>query len=143
MIALIENMSTQRGKELRADAASRRLARRLRRGGSERTVARGEATGVEVRRLDRAGPDRTELERLAGRDSSPAPSGEVVAAERDGQMLAAISLTTGELVADPFQPTADARRLLMDDSLIESAHAAPHLSSELFPPARSGVRLLR
>ncbi len=110
MIALIQNMSTQRGKELRESAASRRLAARVRTESSQRAEADPQ---IAIRRLDPAGADRHELERLAGRDSAAAPSGDVIAAEQDGQLLAAMSLTTGELVADPFLPTAAARTALM------------------------------
>lgn len=110
MIALMQNMSTQRGKEMREYAASRRMALRARRAGSQRAEA---APHVAIRRLDPGGSDRHELERLAGRDSATAPSGDVIAAERDGRLLAAMSLTTGEIVADPFLPTAAARTALI------------------------------
>lgn len=110
MIALIQNMSTQRGKEMREYATSRRLATRVRNERSRRTEADPQ---IAIRRLDPDGPDRHELERLAGRDSATAPSGDVIAAERDGRMLAAMSLTTGKLVADPFLPTAAARTALV------------------------------
>jgi hypothetical protein len=110
MIALIQNMSAQRGKEMRDYAASRRKALRARRSNSQRA---GTAPDVAIRRLDPTGSDRHELELLAGRDSSTAPSGDVIAAERDGQLLAAMSLTSGEMVADPFLPTAAARTALI------------------------------
>jgi hypothetical protein len=110
MIALIQNMSTQRGKELRDYATSRRMALRAHRAGTQRAEA---APDIAIRRLDPTGSDRHELELLAGRDSAPAPSGDVIAAERNGQLLAAMSLTTGEMVADPFLPTAAARTALI------------------------------
>jgi hypothetical protein len=53
------------------------------------------------------------LRRLAQLDSAPPLSGRVLLAERDGAPLAALSLETGAATADPFQPTADAVRLLM------------------------------
>lgn len=52
------------------------------------------------------------LERLAGLDSRPLPSGPHLVAERDGQIDAALSLSTGELIADPFHRTAELRELL-------------------------------
>jgi hypothetical protein len=50
--------------------------------------------------------DIAEVKRLAQRDSSPEPRGELLGAEVHGQLLAAVSTTTGEVIADPFQPTA-------------------------------------
>ena len=110
MIALIQSMSSQRGKEMREAAASQRLAARARNETSLRAEAEPQ---IEIRRLAPTGADQRELERLAGRDSATTPSGDVIAAERDGQLLAAMSLTTGELVADPFLPTAAARTALI------------------------------
>ena len=105
MIALIESMSEQRGTEMRQEAASRRRARRAVRANSSHAQ-------MVIRRLDSAGSDRPALERLAGRDSAAAPTGEVIVAERDGHLVAAISLTTGELISDPFVAAGDARALL-------------------------------
>jgi hypothetical protein len=51
--------------------------------------------------------DRTALRRLAELDSArPLPAGRALLAQRDGETLAALSLTTGAAVADPFRPTA-------------------------------------
>lgn len=46
------------------------------------------------------------LARLAELDSSAPPAHPVLLAEVDGQLRAAIALTDGATVADPFQPTA-------------------------------------
>ncbi|HZA90168.1 MAG TPA: hypothetical protein VE401_08025 [Solirubrobacterales bacterium] len=51
-------------------------------------------------------PDVAEVKRLAQRDSSHEPRGELLGAEVRGHLLAAVSTTTGEVIADPFQPTA-------------------------------------
>jgi hypothetical protein len=57
--------------------------------------------------------DATGLERLAGRDSAEVPRGTVYGAiAADGSVLAAISLESRALVADPFLPTAHAASLL-------------------------------
>ena len=56
--------------------------------------------------------DAAELERLAARDSSPLPPGPHLVAERDRRIEAAISLATGELIADPFRRTAELCELL-------------------------------
>src|SRR5918994_1513362 len=52
------------------------------------------------------------LERLAGLDSRRLPPGPHLVAEREGRIEAALSLSTQELVADPFRRTAELRQLL-------------------------------
>jgi hypothetical protein len=56
--------------------------------------------------------DLKPLERLGQRDSRPLPPGPHLVAERDGRIDAAISLATGELIADPFHRTAELCELL-------------------------------
>jgi hypothetical protein len=46
------------------------------------------------------------LERLAALDSRRIPTGELFVAEAEGRLLAAASLDTGAIVADPFEHTA-------------------------------------
>jgi hypothetical protein len=58
------------------------------------------------------GSDRSALARLAALDSSTVPAGELLVAEADGMLVAARSLTTGAVIADPFRPTADVVALL-------------------------------
>ncbi len=58
-------------------------------------------------RLAAAG-DAPALERLAALDSRRLPPGPHLVAERDG-IAAALSLSTDELVADPFRRTAELR----------------------------------
>jgi hypothetical protein len=63
--------------------------------------------------------DVADLRRVAQRDSAREPRGELLGAELHGRLVAAISATTGELVADPFQPTAalvEALRLSASES---------------------------
>jgi hypothetical protein len=57
-------------------------------------------------------PDRTALDRLAQRDCRPLPPGPHLVAEREGRIEAAVSLASGELVADPFRRTAELCELL-------------------------------
>ena len=52
------------------------------------------------------------LERLAELDSRPLPPGPHLIAERDGEIRAALSLATREIVADPFRRTAELCELL-------------------------------
>ena len=51
--------------------------------------------------------DAVAIARLAALDSAEAPAGETLLAIVDGQPLAALSLASGAVVADPFAPTAD------------------------------------
>jgi hypothetical protein len=60
-----------------------------------------------------AGPrDDSELLRLAALDSARPLTGRVLLAESDGGPLAAVSLETGSVTADPFQYTEGAVRIL-------------------------------
>jgi hypothetical protein len=52
------------------------------------------------------------LERLAALDSRRVPSGELFVAEVDGRLLAATSIDTGAVIADPFEHTAAIVELL-------------------------------
>jgi hypothetical protein len=56
--------------------------------------------------------DVAALGRLAELDCRRLPPGPHLVAERDGRIDAALSLATGEVVADPFRPTADLGELL-------------------------------
>ncbi len=61
-----------------------------------------------------AGPaDAGALRRLAELDSAPDLRGRVLLAEQDGEAVAAVSLETGTANADPFRPSAEAVRMLM------------------------------
>jgi len=56
--------------------------------------------------------DIAKLQRLAGLDSSPVPTGRVLGAEVDGTLVAAVSLSDSGVIADPFRATANAIELL-------------------------------
>jgi hypothetical protein len=58
------------------------------------------------------GSDGPALRRLAELDSREIPSGDVLIAETDDHLVAALSVDTGERVADPFRHTADVVDLL-------------------------------
>jgi len=58
------------------------------------------------------GSDGDALARLAKLDSKPAPRGELLVAEVDGAIRAAIQLHDGRVFADPFHPTAGLVALL-------------------------------
>jgi hypothetical protein len=57
--------------------------------------------------------DFTALWALAGLDDADGvPAEPLLVAERDGEIVAALSLASGDAIADPFQRTADAVQLL-------------------------------
>jgi hypothetical protein len=58
------------------------------------------------------GSDGPALARLAELDSSVVPAGELLVGESDGTIVAARSLATGDVIADPFVRTADVVALL-------------------------------
>jgi hypothetical protein len=61
--------------------------------------------GITIRRL--AADDAADVTRLAQLDTARAPGGELIGAELDGHLVAAVSTTTGEAIADPFRRTAE------------------------------------
>jgi hypothetical protein len=77
--------------------------------------------------------DEKALARLAELDSSGPPAQPVLLAEVDGQLLAALALSDGSLIANPFHRTAD-----LIDLLLARAH---HLDSSRRP--RRSFRLRR
>ena len=111
MYALITQMANDRNAELRRDASARRLGRLARRRRAAIQAADGSTDEVTVRRLDPFA-DHNALVRLAERDSAEVPRGELVGAEVDGSLVAAISLNNRRVIADPFEPTAGVRSLL-------------------------------
>ena len=56
--------------------------------------------------------DAADLERLAALDSARPLTGEVMLADVDGGVRAALSLQTGRVVADPFYPSLELVPLL-------------------------------
>ncbi|MDX6582510.1 MAG: hypothetical protein QOI10_1694 [Solirubrobacterales bacterium] len=69
-------------------------------------------SAMTIRRLDVGDSDRAALARLAGLDSRQELEGPVLGAEVEGRLLAAISIESGELIADPFSRTSELRALL-------------------------------
>jgi hypothetical protein len=56
--------------------------------------------------------DADELEQLAQRDSRAVPTGALLGARLDGRLVAALSIGSGEWVADPFVRTQELLELL-------------------------------
>jgi hypothetical protein len=88
----------------RAAAASARSARRA------VPVQPAPRERVELRRAVRR--DDAALVRLAQLDSAPRASGEMLVAEVDEQIVAAVPFDGGRAIADPFRPTAELVELL-------------------------------
>jgi hypothetical protein len=73
--------------------------------------------------------DRSALERLAQLDSRRLPPGPHLVAMREGRIDAAVSLATGDVVADPFRRTAELCQLLR-------GHAGPSPVADKGPSLR-------
>jgi hypothetical protein len=56
--------------------------------------------------------DEPALARLARLDSAPRPRSEMLVAEVDGEIVAAVPFAGGPAIADPFRPTADVVAIL-------------------------------
>lgn len=65
---------------------------------------------LTIRRLREE--DAAAVARLADLDSGALPAGPLLGAEVEGRLLAAVSLRSGALVADPFSRTDQLRALL-------------------------------
>lgn len=66
--------------------------------------------GITIRRLGAA--DTTALTRLAQLDSAEIPTGDMLGAEFEGELVAAIDMADGRIIADPFTRTSELRALL-------------------------------
>ena len=75
--------------------------------------------------------DTAALERLAALDSARPLAGEVMLADVDGGVRAALSLDTGRSVADPFYPS------LQLVPLLHAAAGDAHLAPPLVAPRRA------
>ncbi len=74
------------------------------------TAPTGSRADVTVRLA--GAPDTADLLRLAALDSAPAPTGPMVVAEVDGELVAALSIDGGVAIADPFRRTAAVVQML-------------------------------
>jgi hypothetical protein len=69
--------------------------------------------------------DEPRVRELAELDGRPAPQGETLLAEVDGQLWVAVGIEDGAAVADPFLPTGDVVWLLQMRAEQERAIRAP------------------
>jgi hypothetical protein len=77
---------------------------------SETPIQEQPMAGVTIRRLGL--DDRRAVERVAELDSATAPRGELLGAEIEGRLVAAIAIESGDSLADPFSRTRELRALL-------------------------------
>jgi len=97
--------------------------------------AETDENAVELRlcRVD----DDAALERLALLEGRPSPAGRYIVAELNGVVVAAMSLVSGAVLADPFEPTAQLIPLLK----LRAAQVSPETrSSSRGLPIWSAVR---
>jgi hypothetical protein len=106
--AISVELAREREQQLRQTARMGRLAGRLRFRRAE--VVASVETDVTIRVASPA--DEEAVSRLAELDSRPAPAGYVLVAEVGGELRAAVPVSGGEPVADPFHSTAALTSLL-------------------------------
>jgi hypothetical protein len=85
----------------RSSRAARKAAKAAKGTGAERLVLRRSSA-----------EDAPALARLARLDSAPRPRGEMLVAEVEERIVAAVPFDGGRAIADPFVPTADIVELL-------------------------------
>lgn len=80
--------------------------------------------------IRRAYPDdQAVLARLTSLDSAPPIAGPALVAEQGGELRAALDLERGEIVADPFRPTAHLAELLRTQATRHEPALRPSLRS--------------
>lgn len=101
----------------------------------EAAGARAGLDAVTIRRAHAA--DRLALARLAALDGCAPLAGDLLLAEIEGELWAALSLDDGRVVSDPFRPAAAARALLLlrADQLAAAAASGGRRWPELAWPA--------
>jgi len=100
-----------------AAAATFRAARRA------RTSSPGPLARLVLRRA--AAEDEAALVRLARLDGARRPSGQMLVAEVEDQIVAAVPFDGGRAIADPFRPTADIVELLRARAELTAPRRAP------------------
>jgi hypothetical protein len=100
---LSKELASEHIRDLRESARSARSHKNTK-------AARDVTTRITVRRFAEQDIDAVRL--LAALDSKPMPTGGVLVAEQEGEVLAALPLDGGEALADPFKPTAHVVALL-------------------------------
>jgi hypothetical protein len=94
-----------------AQTADRHAAARSSRA-ARRAAGRSFADGLRLVLRRSTAEDEPALARLARLDSAPRPRGDMLVAEVEDQIVAAVPLDGGPAIADPFLPTADIVEIL-------------------------------
>jgi hypothetical protein len=98
------------------------------------------AAGAEVTVRHSARGDASRIRELAALDSRRAPTGALLVAEVDGELVAAVSLAGEGAVADPFRPTADVVTLLeLRAAQVAGADGAPAPERPARPRAEAAL----
>ena len=112
-----EVMAAERTRDLREEVGVERRPNRertwrkwMRRNGKATDSSIAPLDGVTIRRS--VARDREALERLAQLDSRRLADGQLLVAEVAGELRAALPLSGGAAIADPFRPTAPLVSLL-------------------------------
>ena len=83
--------------------------------------------------------DQLAVMRLAALDSQSAPAGPLLLAEQDGELVAALSLASGRVIADPFRRTAHLAELLkLQAAALATPSATPARGAAQLRPGRPG-----
>ena len=93
---------------------------------------------LELRRAT-AGDERA-VRRLAQLDEMTPPQGDVLLAEVDGRLVAALPLQGGRAVADPFEPTQEIVELLVLRAAALGGDTHGRLRARRLRRAASGLR---
>jgi hypothetical protein len=118
MMTLDSSVAAAQISDRRAAAAAARAARAAT---SSPSVADASGERVVLRRAQRQ--DANALDRLAALDGVRRPAGELMLAEVEGEILAAVPVEGGRAIADPFRPTADLVDLLRARTLLLAGRA--------------------
>jgi hypothetical protein len=119
MTTLNAAVSREHRSDLIREAAQHRASRAVRGDGSKRDGER-----LTLRLAEAA--DGGDVHRLEALDDTTPLAGRILLAVRDGEAVAALSLTDGHVAANPFVPTQDAVALLhlRAEHLAAPAHRA-------------------
>ena len=98
-------------------------------------------TSTEQIVLRRAFPDDdNQINLIAALDEEARPDGELLVAEVDGKIVAAMSVDGRRSIADPFEPTAEVLHLLRSRTRqLRNEHRVGRVRGWL--PARRGVKV--
>jgi hypothetical protein len=123
---MLVSITKQRRPAFHHEAANEREVRQMR---HETQIN----SALTIRRMDLTDADREALARLAELDSRKQLQAPVIGAEVEGRLLAAISVATGEVAADPFNRTTELRALLkLRLAQVEDRHVHKRARSRVF-----------